>query len=322
MTRPLLAIVGPTCTGKSSLAVSLARHLGAAELLSADSRQLRRGLRVGTCAPTAEELGGVRCHLLDLAEPGQPFSVADWVTAAHAALDGVERRNAVGVVVGGTGLYVTALVDGFDFGRAAPDPERRAARAALASEPGGLARLAEELRERDPAGFAAVDVRNPRRVVRALEILDARGGSLVDARGADGRAAVLVGLDVDAEVHAEWLHRRVFGMFRSGALLEEAERAIRGGVGVTALAASGIGYAEAIDVIEGRRSPDAAAASALHRTTRYAKAQRTYFRRDGRIHWLRPDILSAGELLASATRLAVEGGVTPGEPATQSASSP
>src|SRR5207302_1735215 len=236
MTPPVVAIVGPTCTGKTSLAVRLAKRLGPAELLSADSRQLRRGLHVGTCAPTATELDGVRCHLLELADPGAPFSVADWVHAAGDALLDLERRDVVAIVVGGTGLYVTALVDGFDFGGAPPDPERRATRADLAATPQGLAQLAGELEERDPVGSAALDMRNPRRVLRALEILDARGGSLVDARRADPRPAVLVGLDVDDDTHRRWLQTRVFGMFDSGALIEEVDQALRRGVSVEALA--------------------------------------------------------------------------------------
>ena len=312
MTPPVLAIVGPTCTGKTSLAVRLAKRLGPAELLSADSRQLRRGLHVGTCAPTATELDGVRCHLLELADPGAPFSVADWLDAAGDALLALERRDVAAIVVGGTGLYVTALVDGFDFGGAPPDPERRATRADLAATPQGLAQLAGELEERDPVGSAALDMRNPRRVLRALEILDARRGSLVDARRADPRPAVLVGLDVDDDTHTRWLRARVFGMFDSGALIEEVDQALRRGVSVEALAASGIGYAEAIDVIHGRRDLEAAAVATLRRTARYAKAQRTYFRRDPRIHWLRPDVVTPKELLTAALRLAREGGAAPG----------
>jgi tRNA dimethylallyltransferase len=106
-------------------------------------------------------------------------------------------------------------------------------------------------------------------------------------------------------------------MFGSGSLVEEAERSLGNGVSVTALAASGIGYAEAIDVIEGRRTVEAAAGATLHRTARYAKAQRTYFRRDSRIRWLRPDVLTPDDLLATAIRLAREGGVASGEAATQ-----
>ena len=117
----MIVIVGPTCTGKTRLAVALARKLWPAELLNAESRQLRRGLRAGTCAPTQEEVGEVPCHLLDLADPGQEFTVAGWLEAARRALEVVEARDAQPIVVGGTGLYVTALVEGYDFGGAPPD---------------------------------------------------------------------------------------------------------------------------------------------------------------------------------------------------------
>ena len=178
MTRPLLVIVGPTCTGKTALAVAAAQALAPAAILNADSRQVRRGLRVGTCAPTPEELHGVRCELLDLCDPGDPFTVADWLIAARACLDRLDQTGSRAIVAGGTGLYVTALVDGFDLAGGPPDPARRADRTELAAMPGGLDALVAELRTRDPGGATGIDQRNPRRVIRALEILDAGGGSL------------------------------------------------------------------------------------------------------------------------------------------------
>lgn len=286
MSRPLIAVVGPTCTGKTTLAIAMAHRLGSTELLNGDSRQLRRGLHVGTCAPTEEQLAGVPCHLLGLAEPGEPFTVADWLDAATAVLRDLAQRGVRPLVVGGTGLYVSALVGGFDFGQAPPDPGRRAGRTAFAGTPAGLEALADELRERDPAGAATVDLRNPRRVVRALEILDARGVSLIDARRAQRRPAILIGIDADPETHERWIRNRVTGMFESGTLIDEARAALRRGVTAPALAGCGIGYAEAIDVLEGRATPHAAAEATIRRTVRYAKAQRRYFRRDRRISWL------------------------------------
>lgn len=309
-TPPLIAVVGPTCTGKTRLAVALARRLWPAELLNADSRQLRRGLAAGTCAPTPEELGGVPCHLVDLADPGQDFTVADWLAAALEVLDEMGTRAARPILVGGTGLYVTALVDGYDFGGVAPDPAMRAERTRIAGTAAGRDRLAAELTGRDPAAASAVDLRNPRRVIRALEILDARG-ALRDARGSAPRPAVIVGLDVPRELHETWVRQRCAAMFRGGAILDETRRALAGGHSAADLGGCGIGYAEALAVLDRTLSLDDAVAATTRRTLRYARAQRTYLRRDRRITWLDgsgspPELLAAamdavatGELSAS-----------------------
>ncbi|HEY8672815.1 MAG TPA: isopentenyl transferase family protein, partial [Candidatus Dormibacteraeota bacterium] len=161
MTRRLVVVAGPTCSGKTALAVAVAQQLAPAELVNADSRQVRRGLRVGTCAPSPSELKGVRCNLLNLADPGEPFSVADWLTAARHCLDRLDRSATRAVVAGGTGLYITALVDGFDLARVPPDPARRADRSELGATPEGLVALAAELRSRDPEAAGTIDQRNP-----------------------------------------------------------------------------------------------------------------------------------------------------------------
>ncbi|HKR98154.1 MAG TPA: tRNA (adenosine(37)-N6)-dimethylallyltransferase MiaA [Candidatus Dormibacteraeota bacterium] len=294
---PLLAIVGPTCTGKTGLAVQLARLLAPAELINADSRQVVRGLRVGTCAPSSEELQGVPCHLLGVRDPGEPYTAADWVSGARHVLDELDAHGALGVVVGGTWLYVTALVDGLDFGSTAPSVEVRAARDRQAAEPGGLAGLAAELRRRDPEGGSMVDLRNPRRVVRALEILDAHPEGLARARGrGSGREAVLLGLDLPADVHREWIERRASRMFESGALIKEVQQARARGVDDETLAGCGIGYAEAIDVLEGRLGEVEACAAITRRTLRYARSQRSYWRRDQRVEWLDPREMDAAAL--------------------------
>ena len=300
----MLVIVGPSCTGKTRLAVELALRLAPAELLNADSRQVLRGLRVGTCAPTHEELRGVPCNLLDLCDPGARFTAHDWLVAARSALARLGAAGTRPIVVGGTGLYVRALVRGYDLGGSPPDPDMRARRESRAATTAGLVELAAELARRDPDGARAVDTRNPRRVIRALEILDARGGSLLARREpAPNHAVVLYGLDVAREVHERWVRRRVSQMFESGALLEEVSRALGSGVSREALRASGIGYAEAIDLFDGQVDAAAAAASTERRTLRYAKAQRTFFRREPGIRWLDSEAVDAAAL---ATGLSTE----------------
>ena len=300
--RPLIAIVGPTCVGKTRLAVSLARQLWPAALLNADSRQLRRGLRIGTCAATPGELGEVPCHLLDLAEPGDDYTVADWLTAARAVLGDLEARAVRPIVVGGTGLYVTAVINGYDFGGAPPDSLVRLERTRIAATVAGREQLAAELVRRDPAAARDVDTRNPRRVIRALEIVDAKG-RLGDARGLDPRPAVLIGLDAPRELHDVWVAERCEDMFRSGAILEETSAALAAQATQAALRRCGIGYDEALAVLDGTLELDAAIATATRRTLRYAKAQRTYFRRDRRITWL--DASNPPSVLVASAQRAV-----------------
>jgi tRNA dimethylallyltransferase len=296
VTHALLVLVGPTCVGKTAVAVAVAKQLGRAELLNADSRQVRRGLRVATCSPTEAELRGVPCHLLDLCDPGATFTVADWLRAARGALADIESRGARGIVAGGTGLYVTALIDGYNLGQTPADPARRAQREQKAATSDGLRALGSELRGRDPEGAATVDLRNPRRVIRALEVLDAGGGSLREVRRSNPLPALMVGIDAPPEIHAGWVEARVRRMFAGGDLLAETAAALRRGVEPEDLAGCGIGYSEAMAVLAGKLDAPEAERATVRRTLRYAKAQRTYWRRDGRLHWLRADQATPEEL--------------------------
>jgi len=283
----ILAIVGPTATGKTRLAVAVAERLGDAELINADSRQVIRGLVVGTCAPTVAELHGAPCHLTGVRDPDEAWSVADWAVAARRVVVHLQATGRRPLVVGGTGLYVRALLEGLDLARVPPDPQRRRERAALAGSPEGLAALAAELRRRDPSGAAAVDVRNPRRVVRALEILDARGGTLAEARGSgDGFAATVIGLDAAPQVHLQLITDRATRLLGSGALLEEVHSALARGISRDALERAGIGYREALAVMDGSLTPEQAIDALIQRTRRYARAQRTWFRARPGIRWL------------------------------------
>ena len=305
---PVLAVVGPTATGKTALAVRLALRLGRAELVNANSRQVLRGLRVGTNAPTGAELAGVPCHLLEIAEPGARFSVADWLAAARGCLADLDRRGIRPIVVGGTGLYVRALLDGLDLDGAAPDPARRAALNARAATPAGLAGLAEDLRHRDPEGAAGIDLRNPRRVVRAVEIVEDRGSLAARRRGGAGLPSVRIGLDVTADLHRRWITERVRAMLRAG-LIEETRAALGRGVSAEVLGGCGIGYREALEVLAGQASEAAAVAAMVRRTLRYARAQRTWFRAGGAAVWLRRD--GDGDLDEVATRALAEAGGNP-----------
>jgi tRNA dimethylallyltransferase len=283
---PVVAVVGPTATGKTALAVLLARAIGSAELVNADSRQVLRGLHVGTNRPGPEDLEGVPCHLLGITDPGAPFSVADWLAAARACLASLDLRGMRPIVVGGTGLYVRALLDGLELDGAPPDPARRATLNASAASPEGLAALAGELRRRDPEGAAGIDLRNPRRVVRATEIVEACGSLAGRGRTGATRPSVRIGLDAAPDLHRGWIGERARRMM-AGGLLEETAAALARGVSPEALDGSGIGYREALASLDGRLSGAEAITEIVRRTARYAKAQRTWFRADRSVVWLR-----------------------------------
>jgi tRNA dimethylallyltransferase len=298
-----IAVVGPTATGKTALAVLLARATGSAELVNADSRQVLRGLWVGTNRPGPEDLEGVACHLLGITDPGAPFSVADWLASARVCLASLDLRGVRPIVVGGTGLYVRALLDGLELDGAPPDPARRAELNARAGTPEGLAELAGELRQRDPEGAAGIDLCNPRRVVRAMEIVETRGSLAGRVRRGATRPSVRIGLDVAPDLHRGWITDRARRML-TGGLLEETAAALERGVPPEALDASGIGYREALAVLDGKLSEAGATAEIVRRTARYAKAQRTWFRADPSVVWLRQERGDdLDELLARAVAL-------------------
>jgi tRNA dimethylallyltransferase len=278
--HPTLAIGGPTATGKTLLAVELARRIGA-ELVNADSRQVVRRLVVGTARPTAAELDGVPCHLLDLCEPGAPFTVADWMRHARASLAELDSRGVPAVVVGGTGQYLRALREGWDFGGVSPRSEVRAELTAQAATPAGLSELVAEVRGRDSDGAGRLDVANPRRVIRAVELLRQGNAPLAQTRGrVGGRPLALVVLDADHDVHRAALAGRLDAMFDGGAIVAEVRAELDRGVAPAALRRAGIGYAEAVDVLNGVIEVEAAKSRAAQRTSRYVKAQRTWFRHE------------------------------------------
>ena len=277
MTRRPLVIGGATATGKTALAVTVALRIGA-ELVNADSRQVMRRLRVGTATPTPGELRGVRCHLIDLTEPGVALSPPAWHSLALATLEDLDRRDVPAIVVGGTAQYVRALCEGWTFAGPPPDPATREALVAQAATVDGLATLVAELRRRDPGGAATIDLANPRRVVRAVETV--RSGVPIAAahRHGDGVAADVVILDVTPSEREAVIDARMAAMFDEGALFDEVAAELARGTDAAALAAAGIGYREAVGVLDGTLDPEEARARTHAATRRYAKAQRTAFR--------------------------------------------
>jgi tRNA dimethylallyltransferase len=297
----IAAIVGPTAAGKSALALALAERLPL-EIISADSRQVYRGMDIGTAKPSAGERAAVAHHLIDLVAPDEPFTVADWVAAARALLPQVATRERLPLIVGGTGLYLSALLDGFDLERQAWSPDLRA-RLDLELSSKGLPPLAERLRRLAPAVAAATDLRNPRRVLRALARAEA--GDVEPPRATPyGGRALLIGLRLPREELRGRIERRARHMLSTG-LLDETQRLLRAGYRAALPSMSGIGYAEAARRLAGEWNLEETVAAIVQRSVQLAKRQMTWFRRDPRISWL-----DAGdpELVERAAALLAEAG--------------
>jgi tRNA dimethylallyltransferase len=296
----IAAIVGPTAVGKSALALALAERVSL-EIISADSRQVYRGMDIGTAKPSAGERADVAHHLIDLVAPDEPFTVADWVAAARALLPRVAARGRLPLIVGGTGLYLSALLDGFDFERQAWSPDLRARLdAELRSE--GLSALADRLRRLAPAVAAATDLRNPRRVLRALERAEA--GDVEPPRASPYLGhTTLIGLRLPREELRSRIERRARHML-GGGLLDETQRLLRAGYRAELPSMSGIGYAEVTRHLAGGWTMEETIAVMVRRSMQLAKRQMTWFRRDPRISWLDagdPTLTErAEELLAGA----------------------
>lgn len=288
---PLAVIVGPTGVGKTAVAVELARML-AIEVVSADSRQVYRGMDAATGKPTALERRAVTHHLVDVVEPDEPYHAARFRQEARAAIDSIRARGRLPVVVGGTGLYVRALLRGLDPMPPA-DPVYRAELAGVAARegPGALhARLAEAA----PELGRRLHPNDRVRVVRALELL--RAGAPVGRaqrawRGPQAEDVMYVGLTMEREALARRLRARAAAMVAAG-LAEEVRALLARGFDPALPAMLGIGYREFVQVIRGTLGEAEGLARMQRDTVRYARRQRTWFRREPGIEWL--DVGTAG----------------------------
>ena len=307
VTPPLLVIAGATATGKTGLAIQVALALAAdgipAEVISADSRQVFRGLDIGTAKPTLAERRGVIHHGLDLVDPDAAFSIADFAAHVAAILPALAAKGGLAILAGGTGFYLRAIAGGLDT-------------AALPSDPAVRARVEDEIRERGveaaagrlralaPALAAGVDLRNPRRVARALEIAELAGDAPLPAPRPYGGRVAWVGLEVPRETHARWIAERALAQFDAG-LVEEA-RGLRERFDPGLPAFSAIGYREAWALLDGSLTRDAAIAADIARNVAFAKRQRTWFRREPAIGWLDATEPALEPALAIARSLGTE----------------
>jgi tRNA dimethylallyltransferase len=280
---PVLALVGPTASGKTALALELAPRLEA-EVVSADAMLVYRGMDIGTAKPTPEERALVPHHLVDLVDPGEEFSVARFQPLARAAIDQVLGRGRLPLLVGGSGLYFHAVVDQFVF-----PPTDAAVRARLESEAaaGGLPAMYQRLADADPAAAARIQPGNLRRVVRALEVVELTGRPFSSFRGAmdapiSRYRLTVLGLDPGQEMLRSRVAERVAAMAEAG-LVEEVRRLATRPLSRTARQA--LGYKELLDALELGTPLQEALDAVVKRTRAYARRQLAWFRRDPRVRW-------------------------------------
>ena len=279
----VVAVVGPTASGKSDLALDLALALGG-EVINADSMQVYQGMDIGTAKLPANERRGISHHMLDLWPVTQKANVAEYQRLARMAVDDIHARARTPILVGGSGLYVRAVVDDLSF--PGTDPQIRS-RLETELESQGPQALHERLVLLDPTSAAAISPMNGRRIVRALEVIEVTGQEFVATlpEPADVYPTVQVGLDVPRDQLDQRIDRRVDRMW-AGGLIEEVARLDALGLrdGVTARRA--LGYAQALKFLDGEWTQDEAIEHTKRTTRRFARRQDTWFRRDLRIVWI------------------------------------
>ena len=307
--NPIICIAGPTASGKTALAVALARELDG-EVVSCDSMQVYKRMDIGTAKPSPEERQGIPHHMIDVAEPWEDYSVSRYCADAAPIVEDIVSRGKTAIIAGGTGLYMDSLIRGNDF---APFPSTGVReRLEREADREGMEALLARLRAVDPEAAARLHLSDRKRIIRAMEVY-LETGETITAHNRRTQALpprfspVWLGLDFEsrAELYSR-IDRRVDVMLEAG-LLEEIRALLRSGIPEKCTAMQAIGYKEFTDALDGRCTVEAAADQVRQSSRRYAKRQLTPPPRDGRIHWLRrgPGEGSA-EILASARRILQE----------------
>ena len=284
----IVVIVGPTASGKTGLSVALAKALNG-EVISADSMQIYRGMDIGTAKVTVREMDGIRHHMIDVAEPEEPFSAARYVELADPVLRDVLRRGKTAVIAGGTGLYVDALIQGRAF---APYPATgRRESLEREADARGMEFMMARLRQVDPDSALRLHVSDRKRILRALEVYEETGRTITEHNRETQRVPnkyypVWLGLDfVRREDLYRRIDRRVDEMLRQG-LLAEIRGLLDRGISQSCTAMQAIGYKEFLPVLRGTCGLEDAVAAVKQGSRRYAKRQLTWFRRNSAIHWI------------------------------------
>ena len=310
----VVCVVGPTATGKTKMGVAIARAFSG-EVVSVDSMQIYRGMTVGTAAPTAEEMEGIPHHMIAVADPSESWSVARYVTEADRCVQDILARGRLPVLVGGTGLWLDALIRGTDFAEGHQGGQiRQALQKRMASE--GAEVLLDELRQIDPEAAARLHPKDEKRIIRALEVWQ-ETGETITAHDRRTQAvpprydAVYIGLDfVDRQDLRRRIDERVDKMVEQG-LLQEVRDLLSAGLPADATALQAIGYKQFLAVDRGEITEQQAVEEVKLRSRQYAKRQLTWLRRNGAIHWLywekEPDFPAA---LQKATEILIAEGLS------------
>ncbi len=296
---PLIVLVGPTAVGKTALAVQLVEAVGG-EILSADSRQIYRGMDIGTAKATPDEQARARHHLINLIDPDEVLGLAQFQALAYAAIDRLHARGTTPFLVGGTGQYVQAVVEGWQVPRVEPDEALRQELYDQA-EADGVQSLHDRLRALDPAAAERIDARNVRRVVRALEVclLTGQPISQQQTKQPPPYRVLWLGLSLPRPELYERIDRRVDAMMDAG-LEAEVRGLVARGYGFELPALSGVGYGQFAPYLAGEATLDDVVREIKRATRRFVRQQANWFRRDDpRIHWLE----AAGEPFSQALAL-------------------
>ena len=281
----LLAIVGPTATGKSDLSIRLASEFRG-EIINADSRLVYRGMDIGTAKPSPEEMARVPHHLINLIPPTQSYNLADYLRVARTAIRDIADRGAIPILVGGSGQYVWALLEGWNVPEIPIDTQLRAELEQLLAQR-GLDFLQHQLLRLDPVADSKVDMQNPRRVLRAVERAIATGDAMAGATKSDQPPydTLIIGLSATRDVLRSRITRRIDAMLEAGWLDEV--RALAGmGIGVKTQSMYSIGYREMLQYISGEIGLDEAKELTVKATVRLVDSQENWFKKfDSRIKW-------------------------------------
>jgi tRNA dimethylallyltransferase len=283
---PLVVIVGPTAVGKTALAVCLARAIGG-EIVSADSRQVYRGMDIGTAKATAQERAQARHHLIDIVDPDETLGLAQFQAMAYAAITDITARGQVPLLVGGTGQYVLAVIEGWQVPRVPPNEALRRDLYRQA-EKDGAAALHDRLAELDPVAARRIDPRNVRRVVRALEVCLITGQPISEqqTKSSPPYRTLMLGLTLPRPELYQRIDERVDRMIEAG-LEEEVRRLVAAGYGFELPSMSGVGYGQFAPYLVGEASLPEVAGEIKRATRRFVRHQSNWFRPDDpRIHWL------------------------------------
>jgi len=280
---PLIVIVGPTASGKSALAVSLARRIGG-EVVSADSRQVYKGLDLGSGKITKREMKGIPHHLLDVADPRRIFSAARFRTLGARALRSIARRGKTPIVCGGTGFYIRALVDGIALPEVKPNRALRKKLSALPTE-----RLFALLKRKDPARAATIDAKNPHRLIRALEIAEALGKVPTHPPRPVPYETLFIGVRKEKKELERAIRRRFVARMKKG-MLAEVKKLHAGGLSWERLESFGLEYRALALFIQKKITKEEMEVSVVRESVAYAKRQMTWFSHDPRVHWIRKPV--------------------------------